>query len=1347
MLHVRHTIDVVITNDDTREFPDERINVRVIVPGIEPSWTGDLWTTVRIHDDGDGGVGFQSYYEILAAVEPQPILRSQITPGFTYPRCVGSPMSHIITSHVNSTRVQASHPGFKVCNTATSRVLCQEIPGCFWLEGIDFDLLNDSNSNTTLNNEKASSHIEDMPKLFRQGSANSSRTNFYGSVVKIDRVRGDIAIVSAPMASLGPHRECGAVYVYQKRSTHGVWERVAILVAPEPWYRSGTRFGRSLAISNGTIVVGADHHYPDIGATVDQATNSHRAYVFEIDLSNSAERVGTHWRHTGNLSWPLDHAFSDASGTRFGYRHGVAVSNNWIAISAPGDEAVFTFRRTLSGTKLWTPSQRLRRINHFEVLVDGYDLNSQSLRTMHARFLAHADYGASVSLWNDTLVIGVPNDDFELTSDVDGPVTGHGSMGNNNGGPTIEVHNSQGTNIRGRGSVYVYMLSYEKAKNFSNESWKLQTILRAPDAAAMDRFGHAVDINWDFLVVGAPGDAMKARSSWSFETGDLAGWHATGTAFDWQPTLGDNTRARSVYGNNYSMGTDIIETEEIRSPEHKNKRIDYINRYGFIGGKPQKSGMQGRYWIGTYENRSHIRGGIAGNKDADPFDFSQGSSHNKMGSVQGDGPRGTLTSDPFLIGGKSISFLVGGGCDPNRVRVELLIDGEEFVFPHDGPPAPEAGVNSPDERTSTRRVLTATGNCRETMQRVVWDVTPWQGRVAQIRLVDASSRSPWGHINFDDLRFHGEGWRGDASGNSGGGNGGGETLLDGGDHVNMDEASAGKTSNGGNTTCDQGQCGFQFGREAGAAYLFKRYAKSKNVTTRPGKIEGEKCEQYCNSHGCNLVDVPGKFEEAPYLSPRFSGDQYTHRNATTINRWNCEWRLVTKLMASDRRAQDAFGTDVSVNGYEGIVAVGAPNARVVDYLNRNSVGLERRGDVIPGWGFGPSAGGTASTTSSTSFSYNEMDRDANDDAMAHVQRSGAVYIFAMEHETRSSTGILTKGEIWNFTEHAKLQPPQKTHGDRFGASVDIDEGHHLIVGAPRNAGITGILPMPRRETGLAHFYDVEFLNVRFSTGSDAGLPAKDGFWGGASNEEGSFGGQGSHILVSESMYYQGAHQYDYSQNFLELELVRRGELGKPLTVGYATSDITAIGNSPVDADLCFSYPTDFRGMCGDYVQTKGYATFAAGQSLVHIRVYLIDDHCPEPEEYFRVNLFVPGGDVIIGPEYSSTIRIEDDDGFQQPTDHTAFQHESDGRYSHLNCRRRVPQRAFAHSDQVDSDFIDNFLDRASEQSSIGTNVEDNRYIAVDDLGWFEDGTPRIGGGTGYSQKFGQIRHGGTRTQD
>jgi hypothetical protein len=94
--------------------------------------------------------------------------------------------------------------------------------------------------------------------------------------------------------------------------------------------------------------------------------------------------------------------------------------------------------------------------------------------------------------------------------------------------------------------------------------------------------------------------------------------------------------------------------------------------------------------------------------------------------VQGDGPQGTLVSQPFTIRTSSISFLIGGGCDINTERVEILVDG--------------------------RVVQKATGKCTETMERVRLNVAPYIGRSAQIRLVDISSGG-WGHINFDDLRF------------------------------------------------------------------------------------------------------------------------------------------------------------------------------------------------------------------------------------------------------------------------------------------------------------------------------------------------------------------------------------------------------------------------------------------------------------------------------------------------------------------------------------------------------------------------------------------------------------------
>ena len=174
-----------------------------------------------------------------------------------------------------------------------------------------------------------------------------------------------------------------------------------------------------------------------------------------------------------------------------------------------------------------------------------------------------------------------------------------------------------------------------------------------------------VSISFDQAAPQSTGDSNG--TTWNFETGDLRGWEATGNAFAYQPTYGDNPTARH---------------------------------------RGQPSNHEGNYWIGGYEKRP--------------------TPNDPAGAVQGDGPQGTLVSQPFTIRTSSISFLIGGGCDINTERVEILVDG--------------------------RVVQRATGKCTETMERVRLNVAPYIGRSAQIRLVDISSGG-WGHINFDDLRF------------------------------------------------------------------------------------------------------------------------------------------------------------------------------------------------------------------------------------------------------------------------------------------------------------------------------------------------------------------------------------------------------------------------------------------------------------------------------------------------------------------------------------------------------------------------------------------------------------------
>jgi putative membrane-bound dehydrogenase-like protein len=112
-----------------------------------------------------------------------------------------------------------------------------------------------------------------------------------------------------------------------------------------------------------------------------------------------------------------------------------------------------------------------------------------------------------------------------------------------------------------------------------------------------------------------------------------------------------------------------------------------------------KSEHQGNYWIATYE-------------------------------IGGDKPQGALTSVPFKVTHPWASFLVAGGSSADTC-VELV-------------------------RTDTKEVFSRTsGADEENLRRVAVEMTSVMGKEIFIRLVDKSSGG-WGHINFDDFRFHAE---------------------------------------------------------------------------------------------------------------------------------------------------------------------------------------------------------------------------------------------------------------------------------------------------------------------------------------------------------------------------------------------------------------------------------------------------------------------------------------------------------------------------------------------------------------------------------------------------------------
>lgn len=85
-------------------------------------------------------------------------------------------------------------------------------------------------------------------------------------------------------------------------------------------------------------------------------------------------------------------------------------------------------------------------------------------------------------------------------------------------------------------------------------------------------------------------------------------------------------------------------------------------------------------------------------------------------------------SPPFKIRGNKFRFLIGGGCDMAKERVELLVDG--------------------------KAIAKATGQCNETLKTRTWQIgDAFKGKTARLRLVDYGSGG-WHHINFDYFQMY-----------------------------------------------------------------------------------------------------------------------------------------------------------------------------------------------------------------------------------------------------------------------------------------------------------------------------------------------------------------------------------------------------------------------------------------------------------------------------------------------------------------------------------------------------------------------------------------------------------------
>ena len=402
------------------------------------------------------------------------------------------------------------------------------VGGCVWEMGFDGIIGGDHMINNAYAEESVLLVTNETAKLTASDGATGDWFGFSVSVYNNTAVIG--AYYDDDNGS-----NSGSAYVFEKNSTSGNWMQKEKLLASDG--AAYDRFGNSVSVYNNTAVIGA---YKDNS----NGSNSGSAYVFEKNSTG-------HWTQKEKL------LASDGAGNDF-FGSSVSVYNNTAVIGAYHDDdngsnsgSAYVFEKNSTGH--WMQKEKL-------LASDG----------------ATDDwFGRSVSVYNNTAVIGAYGDDDNGSSSGSAYVFEKNSTSGNwtqmepvkliasDGaaddlfGFSVSVYNNTAVigayndddNGPNSGSAYVF------EKNSTSGNWTQKEKLLASDGVAIDRFGRSVSVYNNTAVIGANYGDVGSGSAYVFEKNSSGNWMqkqkltaSDGAVFDY---FG---RSVSVYNNTAVIG-------------------------------------------------------------------------------------------------------------------------------------------------------------------------------------------------------------------------------------------------------------------------------------------------------------------------------------------------------------------------------------------------------------------------------------------------------------------------------------------------------------------------------------------------------------------------------------------------------------------------------------------------------------------------------------------------------------------------------------------------------------------------------------------------------------------------